>query len=390
MPSARPITSCFLLVLGAASVSAQQPPTGAFVVRLGTDTTAVERFNRVGTTYKIEQVLRSPRTSWRHTHLALTPAGEIGTIFLMLHQIGGRPDAPLLGSTTLTSKGGDTAVVETRQGSSTAARSVPVRPGLIPSLPQSFLPYELTAMRMRATRADSMTVALLSTSGDTMPVIVRRLGSDSMTFTLPFLTYRARVGADGRILSLAQPLGTSVERVSNVDIEGLAKTWAGLDEQGKGMGPLSPADSVSASVGGAHLTVHYGRPRTRGRTIFGNLLPWDGVWRTGAGDATVFATDRELVVGGVTVPAGRYSLFTLISRAGTTLIINKETLRNGDRLQGTEYDARHDLVRVRMTTDPLAAPVDQFTITLVPRGAQQAELRLQWERRQMTVPIQVK
>ncbi len=390
MPSARHFTSCFLLALSAASVSAQQPPTGAFVVRLGTDTTAVERFNRVGNTYNVEQVLRSPRTSWRHTHLELTPAGEIGTIFLMLHQIGGRPDAPLLGSTTLTSKGGDTAVVETRQGSSTGARSVTVRPGLIPSLPQSFLHYELTAMRMRATRADTMTIALLSASGDTMPVIVRRLGPDSMTFTLPFLTYRARVDADGRILSLAQPLGTSVERVRNVDIDGLAKTWAALDQQGTGMGPLSPADSVSASVGGAHLTVHYGRPRMRGRTVFGNLVPWDAVWRTGAGDATVFATDRDLLVGGVPVPAGRYSLFTLMSRTGSTLIINKETERNGARLQGTEYDARHDLVRVRMTTDPLVAPVEQFTITLVPRGAQRAELRLEWERREMTVPIQVK
>ncbi len=390
MPSARHITLCVLLVLGPAFVSAQPPPTGAFIVRLGTDTTAVERFNRMGSTYNIEQVLRSPRTSWRHTHLELTPAGEIGTIFLMLHQIGSRPDAPLLGSTTLTSKGGDTAVVETRQGSSTGARSVAVRPGLIPSLPQSFLPYELTAMRMRATRADSMTVALLGASGDTMPVIVRRMGSDSMTFTLPFLTYRARVDADGRILSLAQALGTSVERVSNVDIDGLAKTWAALDEQGKGMGPLSPADSVSASIGGAHLTVHYGRPRMRGRTIFGYLVPWDGVWRTGAGDATVFATDRDLVVGGVPVPAGRYSLFTLISRAGTTLILNKETERNGARLQGTEHDPRHDLVRVNMATASLASPVDQFSISVVPHGTQQAELRLEWERRQMTVPIQVK
>ena len=63
----------------AAALAQDSQPTGAFIVRLGTDTTAVERFTRTGTTYQIEQAIRSPRTSFRHTHLELTPSGEIAT-----------------------------------------------------------------------------------------------------------------------------------------------------------------------------------------------------------------------------------------------------------------------------------------------------------------------
>ncbi|HZO17438.1 MAG TPA: hypothetical protein VFB46_00530, partial [Gemmatimonadaceae bacterium] len=85
------------LALGAQS----RQPTGAFIVRLGTDTTAVERFTRSGNAYQVEQALRSPRTSFRHTHLEVTPTGHVATTFLMLHSID-NPSGPLLGSTKLT------------------------------------------------------------------------------------------------------------------------------------------------------------------------------------------------------------------------------------------------------------------------------------------------
>jgi hypothetical protein len=387
---------CTLMVsaiswLGVASAAtAQSGPTGAFVIRLGKDTIAVERFQRTGSAYNVEQVLRSPATSWRHTHLELTPGEEIGVIFLMHHAIGGPPDAPLLASTKLTSGASDSADVETREGATVTTRRVPVRQGLIPSLQQSFLAYDLAAARLLRLGADSLTVTLLNPAGDTTPVVVRRAGPDSMTFRLPFLTYGARIDSAGRILRLAQPLGTSVERVSDVDVNALAKAWAAEDASGKGMGPLSPADSGFLEIGGARLGVRYSRPRARGRPVFGQLVPFDVVWRTGAGNAVLFDTDRDIVVGGTAVPAGRYSLFTIMSRTGATLIINRETERNGNPLSGTEHDPRHDLARVTMVTREIDPPVDQFTISMVPAGANQGELRITWDRRQMSVPIRLK
>jgi hypothetical protein len=375
-----------LLIFGSAVRAQDAQPTGAFIVRLGTDTTAVERFTRAGTTYQIEQALRSPRTSLRHTHLELAPTGEIATIFLMHHRID-NPAGPLLASTQLTYTGGDSGTVEIKRGDTASSRKVVARRAGIPSLAQSFLAYELIAMRMRASGADSMDVTLVNPSGDPTQVVVRRIGADSMTFRLPFLTYRAHVDSTGRILHLYQPRGTAVERVANVDVNAIASAWAALDASGKGMGPLSPRDSVSARVGDASITINYARPSKRGRVIFGNIVPWDTVWRTGANDATIFTTDRDLIIGGQVVPAGSYSLFTLPTRSRTRLILNRETMRNGEPLAGTEYDASKDFARIPMNTKRLTTPVQQLTIEIVPRGNRESVLRIAWDDREMTVGI---
>jgi hypothetical protein len=382
----RCIVSC-IAVASSASVLAQgSQPTGAFIVRLGTDTTAVERFTREGNTYQVEQTLRSPRTSLRHTHLELTPSGEIATIHLMFHRID-NPAGPLLASTKLSGVSGDSATVEMQRGDTTSSRRVSARPGAIPSLAQSFLAYELVAMRMRASGADRMSVTLVNPSGDPTPVVVRRVGTDSMTFTLPFLTYRAHVDPTGRITRLYQPRGTSVERVTNVDVNAIASAWAALDASGKAMGPLSPRDSVVTRVGDATVRIDYARPRKRGRVIFGDIVPWESVWRTGANDATILTTDRDLVVGGTVVPAGSYSLFTVPSRSRSTLILNRETMRDGEPLAGTAYDVSKDFARIAMSTKSLATPAEQFTIEITPRGPREGILRLAWDEREMSVLI---
>ena len=372
------------------SLAAQNtPPAGAFIVRLGTDTTAVERFTRSGNTYQVEQALRSPRTSFRHTHLELAPSGEIATVHLMFHSIA-QPDGPLLGSIQLTYGSGDSASVEQKQGDSASTRRVPARVGAIPSLPQSFLAYELAAMRMRSTKADSMAVTLVNPSNDPTPVVVTRVGTDSMTFRLPFLTYRARVDAAGRITRLYQPRGTSVERVLDVDVNQVAKVWAALDASGKAMGPLSPRDSVKARLGDAAISIRYARPSKRGRVIFGDIVPWDTVWRTGANDASVFTTDRDLEIGGRLIPAGSYTLFTIPARNGATLILNRETMRNGEPLAGTDYDATQDFARIAMTVKRLATPVEQLTIQIAPKQGSEGVLRIAWDTREMTVPIRLR
>ncbi len=379
-----------LTLLFPCALAAQNtPPTGAFIIRLGTDTTAVERFTKSGNAYQIEQALRSPRTSFRHTHLELAPTGEIATIFLMLHSID-QPAGPLLGSTQLTYGSGDSATVEQKRGDSASTRRVPARKGAIPSLPQSFLAYELAAMRMRSSMADSMTVTLVNPGGDPTPVVVTRIGTDSMTFRLPFLTYRAHVDAAGRIRRLYQPRGTSVERVLDVDVNQVAKTWAALDASGKAMGALSPRDSVRARVGDATISIRYARPGKRGRVIFGDIVPWDTVWRTGANDATVFTTDRDLEIGGRPIPAGSYTLFTIPSRNGATLIINRETMRDGQPLAGTDYDPTQDFARIAMTAKTLATPVERLTIEIAPRQGGESILRIAWDTREMTAPIRLR
>ena len=86
---------------------------------------------------------------------------------------------------------------------------------------------------------------------------------------------------------------------------------------------LSPHESVTGNVGEANLTITYGRPYKKGREIYGGLVPFDEVWRTGADEATTLETDRDLMLGALHVPAGKYALFTIPGESNWTLVVNK-------------------------------------------------------------------
>ena len=114
----------------------------------------------------------------------------------------------------------------------------------------------------------------------------------------------------------------------------------------------------------------------------GGLVPFGSVWRTGANEATSLTTQADLTIGGVKVPAGSYTLYTLPGEASWKLIINKQTGQFG-----TEYNEAQDLARVDMTKAALSAPLEQFTISLKPSGADSADLAMEWETTRVSVPV---
>src|SRR5881394_644312 len=103
----------------------------------------------------------------------------------------------------------------------------------------------------------------------------------------------------------------------------------------------SPHETVSGTVGGADLTITYGRPYMRGRTIMGALVPYGHVWCPGADAATTLSTTKPLRIGDLSLAAGSYTLWMLPSADAWKLIVNKETGQFH-----TQYDAREDLGRV--------------------------------------------
>jgi hypothetical protein len=147
---------------------------------------------------------------------------------------------------------------------------------------------------------------------------------------------------------------------------------------------LSPRDSTVQSIGDARLVVDYGRPSKRGRDIFGALVPYERIWRTGANKATHLSTDRDLVIGDVRVPKGTYTLYTIPSRESWTLIINRQTGQ-----WGTDYDQRQDVGRVPMKVETLSSPVEQFTIALESAGKDTGSLKFLWDATQASVPIRI-
>lgn len=138
--------------------------------------------------------------------------------------------------------------------------------------------------------------------------------------------------------------------------------------------PASPPGTASVSFAdGKTITIAYSRPSMRGRQIFGGLVPYGQVWRTGANAATSFKTDVDLTIGGVSVPAGSYTLYSIPNETGWKLIINKQTGQ-----WGTKYEEKDDLARVDMKVSKNASPTEQFTISLDKSGANSATLKLDW------------
>jgi hypothetical protein len=155
-----------------------------------------------------------------------------------------------------------------------------------------------------------------------------------------------------------------------------------LDAQQEGR-PLSPRDSVSLSLDTTTVGVQYSRPSMRGRKIFGGLVPWDQVWRTGANEATHFRTTSDLLFGGVPVPRGTYTLWTIPRPSGWQVIVNRQT-----GVWGTRYDPRQDLARLDARAEGTAAAESLFTIVLDRTGPSTGLLRLVWENTVVSVPFE--
>jgi hypothetical protein len=147
----------------------------------------------------------------------------------------------------------------------------------------------------------------------------------------------------------------------------------------------SPRDSVQLILAGKTLSLDYGRPSARGRKIFGSIVPYNQVWRTGANEVTTFRTESAITLGGVTIPKGSYSLFTIPSKKSWQLIVNKETGQNG-----LVYHPRLDLARIRLQKRDLPNYVERFTMSIEKTDSRSGVLRIEWERTSLAVPFALK
>lgn len=146
---------------------------------------------------------------------------------------------------------------------------------------------------------------------------------------------------------------------------------------------LSPAAQTSTSLNGKDLTIYYCAPSMRGRKIMGGLVPYGKVWRTGANTSTTFHTEASLRIGGVDVPAGAYSIYSLPSPSGWKLIINKQVGQ-----WGLTYHEDRDLARIPMMNGPTpAVPVQKFRIAFEHTHGRHTQLHLIWEKTNVYVPI---
>ena len=148
----------------------------------------------------------------------------------------------------------------------------------------------------------------------------------------------------------------------------------------------SPAASASCDVGGGKsIKTDYSSPRVKGRKIYGDLVPYGKVWRTGANEATTFVTSADVKVDGKDVPAGSYTIFTVPNADKWTLIINKKT---GEWGIPYKYESE-ELARVDMKVSKLPSPAENFTISYEKTGGG-CTMHIDWDGTRASVDISAK
>ncbi|MFC6858559.1 DUF2911 domain-containing protein [Zunongwangia atlantica] len=152
----------------------------------------------------------------------------------------------------------------------------------------------------------------------------------------------------------------------------------------------SPEDTVSYTNNDLTLEVFYNRPYKKGREIFGNLVAYDSVWRTGANEATTFKTNKDIMVDGSLLAKGEYTLWTVPKKESWEIIFNNKMYPWGIDLDGKVYrDPEFDALIVEVPSNNLQETVEQFTIYF-----EQANdfvfMALAWDRTSVAVPIKIK
>ncbi|MCR4341792.1 MAG: DUF2911 domain-containing protein [Gemmatimonadaceae bacterium] len=352
--------------------------SAGFVTMLGADTTALELFTIRGNTLEAEVVSRTPRTAVRRVRMSWDNDGHVTSYETRLRGPEAHRDSAR--AVTTWAVASDSITVTNTTGTRTqTSRMANGNVSTVLALPA----YSTIAVLARAALAHGDTLIYAQFGGDPLPFRVRMDSPATYSFAAPQLgTMLVQLDAVGRVHQIdarRSTVGAVVKRVATVNLPAWISDYAARDAAGRGLGPLSPPDSVRATVGGANVAINYQRPFKRGRVIFGGVVPWDAVWRTGANTATSFRTDRNLTIGGVSVPAGSYTLWSIPGRTAWQLVINKQTGQ-----WGTVYNQDQDLARIPMTAERLTSPVEQFTIDI-----DTGRLSLAWDDTRAWVPIAV-
>jgi hypothetical protein len=149
--------------------------------------------------------------------------------------------------------------------------------------------------------------------------------------------------------------------------------------------PASPAATATGKVkGGATIKIEYSSPGVKGRKIWGDLVPYDKVWRAGANKATVFTTDKDIKVEGQALAAGKYSLYAIPGEKEWTIILNSATGQWGIKMDGeTTEDPAKDVLRVKVKPMKSKEFTERMTFTVDDKG-----FALVWEN--LAVPVSIK
>ena len=391
----------FALLLLACN-AATPPERYGFVAVLGNDTVSAEQVSRSPTRLVTDGVDRWPFVRRRHTEFELAADGRIRRMVMDVRTPNGRTSKERGRRITadFSSRGVTISVRD-----SSGERDTAFATGGAITVPHVSMMYSVIELEIAAALRQAAAAGLQP--GDS--VLFRQFYPDrdvGPSFTLhrgyvhphpggkvelrhDWLAGTGDVTVDsgGRMLTYSGMRSTykvAVTRTTTLpDIDAIGDRLAAA-ERSTGLQQLSVRDTARATIGAATFSVDYGRPLARGRTLLGNVISYDRVWRTGANAATQFTSSASITLAGLALPAGTYTLWTVPHVGRVDLIVNKQTGQ-----WGTEYSRAQDLGTAPMRSDSLDTPVEKFTIAIEPGDARHGTLAMAWGTFRWTAPIVV-
>jgi len=399
----KPAMICFFLAAVVSLLSCNTPPAEryGFLTMLGHDTISIESTTRQGNTLTSDEVDRFPRVEIRHTVVNLNDDGSIRHLVMDIQtpsEPPGQRDRKVFADVA-----NNKVHLSKTDSIGTVNRDFPTGGSIVVAhVPQMYSLYELyfaaalkqaAASKLAAGSPVQMRQFYIDREFDRFPLghaTVTLLDSGKLEITHDWLsgTGEAIMDSSYNMLGYSGDRTTYKVQVNRLttppDIKPIADRFVAKETAAGNVKSLSVRDTTRAQIGNAMFTVDYGRPLLRGRTLLGDVIPYDRVWRTGANAATQFTTSTPIRLAGMQVPTGTYTLFTAPHTNGVDLIVNKQSGQ-----WGTEYNGSLDLGTARMVSEVATATVEEFTISIIPSDDRHGTLVLEWGSLRWIAPIEV-
>jgi hypothetical protein len=340
----------------------QQPYTASFVATLGTDTVIVETYNMLPNHLYGKAFLRYPEDRIGVFDFHFYPDGSIRHYSMSFMNAD---------SSHVTSAGTEGVYCEsdtctwfaswpnsdTEYSNKRAASHMDFIGGWTPTLSL----IEWNCMRLMKSGKQSLPITMINDYIGIRHVAVSKGNADTLIFGGDFLEYtKIKVTPEGRIVAYdgtTTPWNYIAHKLAPIDVDAMAKRMSKKPK----IGIPSPTDKVNFVVENDTIRLSYGRPFKRGRKIFGGMIPYDSVWRTGANDPTTLRLPFDVKFENISVPKGEYSLYTIPRADGWTLIFNTDL-----KQWPTEPDRSKDIALIPLAVRKATKQTDQLIITIDP------------------------
>lgn len=364
----------FIIVFLTVKSYGQDAFSGSFVAKLGRDTVIVETYNMVANHLYGKAFLRYPEDQVGVFDFHFYHDGTIRHYSMSFM----KPDSSYITTwgtqglfcendscTWFASwQGAEAEYVNTR-----AAKQMDFIGGWTPTLSL----IEWNCIRLMKSGKQNLPITMLNDYIGIRQVAISKANNDTVIFGGPFLEYaKINVTPEGRIRfydGTGTPWNYIATKHEPIDVDEVAKR---LSKTAK-IGVPSPEVKVKFPVSNDTIYLSYGRPSKRGRTIFGGIVPYDSVWRTGAGDPTQITLPYNLKFGSTVIPKGQYSLYTIPRPDGWTLIFNTDL-----KQWPTDPDRSKDIAMVPLKLRKPDKQYERFTIE-IEEGKGGGMIRFIWD-----------